>query len=133
MGTKVLAATEATIKPDFVVSTVAAGAFALLLSEMAIFVGDTAGYKGEEVTGLQSCYDKLREVSNPPLTLDTNFNTAVWEAGAVTLTLNGAIPTLTEDQVAVIYGRTFKAAAMSRTAFTQRLTEKYLETTQKAA
>ena len=138
MGTKVTAVTNAALKPDFAVTTVAAGSFTLADNECAIWVGATfAGSKVQAVTGLKACLAVIRENGTlKPAGANESYAEVAYPAtiGSVNSAFNAAATVPEETKVGIWYGPTFQAEThASITAFVHRLIEVYQEQIQKAA
>lgn len=127
MGTLVTALLKEDTKPDYTVETVAAGSVAVADGEFAVFVGSNQDPQTIMNAGKQKCLQGLREAHWPnPVTLE--FSSAVYKITTGTLTVaNGAAPTLTEDDVAVLQGLDFNFAGSSNSGHVHRLFEKALE------
>lgn len=134
MGTLVTSKKVADTKPQYAVETVAAAAVAVVDGELAVFIGTVALSQVAKINGIiKECRQALREAKWPnPVTLE--FSAAVYTVttGALAVT-NGAHPTLTENDVAVIQGFDFSRDHYSNSTTVVRLTEKGLEDVLKAA
>lgn len=133
MGTKVLATNKSNTKPNFTVSTVVAGSMAITDGEFATFVGDQTVVNLPEWVGLERCKEALREAGWPNPAAGT-FNTAVFNTvtNTMTLTLGGAIGTITETDCALVQGFGFSYAGESNSAIAIRQAESFLESAKAA-
>jgi len=133
MGTKVLATNKSNTKPNFVVSTVAAGSMAITDGQFASFVGDQTVVNLPEWIGLERCKEGLREAGWPNPATGT-FNTAVYNTvtNTLTVTLGGAIGTITENDCALVQGYNFSYAGESNSAIATRQAELFLESAKAA-
>lgn len=132
MGTSVTVTLDDQLKPEYTVATVAAAAFAVTTTQLAIFIGSTHGAgKSFEVTGIQRCGELIRENGNV-----TPTTTAVTQATLptpgfkpdATVTLDGALVSPTEAEVSVAFGSAFQPIpGTSVTAFVKRTLEKFIE------
>jgi hypothetical protein len=133
MGTQVVAANRSNTKPNYVLSTVAAGSVVPTDGNFYLFVGDTIATQLNGKTGQRMCMQSLRESSWPnPITAE--FAWAAYETVTNTLTTgNGVAPTLTENMVAIIKGFDFTPAGVSCSAHSKRTFELVLEDVLKVA
>ncbi len=66
MGVQVAVTLDSQLKPDYVVSTVLAPAFAVAAGALVVWVGNAhGGGKHFEVSGIRSCLEKIRELGTP--------------------------------------------------------------------
>lgn len=121
MGTKILATHDSDTKPNYVVSTVAAGSLTLNDGELAIFVGSTAVNQVEVINGLEKCAEAWQEDgwSNPA--------TGVPVIIAYDISVQRFVTTLNENSVAVYRGFDFTPAGDACITHVKRMGEKYLE------
>jgi hypothetical protein len=133
MGTQVVAANRSNTKPNYVLTTVAAGSVAPTDGNFYLFVGSTIATQLNGKTGQRMCMQALRQESWPnPVTLE--FSWAAYDTVTNTLTTgNGAAPTLTEDMVAYIQGLDFTPAGVSNSAQCKRTFELVQEDVLKVA
>lgn len=134
MGTQVKAVADHNTKPNYATSTVAAGSVAIVDGEFAIFIGSTVPAQVAGWAGLTQCMQAMREAGwIDPTTLQ--FASAVYNVvtSVLTVVTDGAHPTLTEDDVAIIKGFGFSTSFDSCSTHTKRLFEKALEDVLKAA
>jgi len=128
MGTLVTAAYDYNTKPNYTIATVAAGSVSPADGNLYLFVGTTADSQVEAYDGMVAkCRQALREAGWPnPVTLE--FSYATYDLSTYTLVVaNGAAPTLTENQVAVIQGLDFSVGAKSNSTHVKRMWERYRE------
>lgn len=127
MGTLVTSTSRTDSKSQFVVTTPAAGAVTVADGAFAAFIGATVQTNVEAFNGLETCKEKLREAGWPnPITGQLSavvFNTAT-QAYTVT---NGAAPTLTEFDVALLQGLDYTPAAVSNSPRAQAMAEAFLD------
>jgi hypothetical protein len=135
MGVQVAVTLDDQLKPQYVVSTVAAASFLVLTTEMIVWVGDTyTGSKGETISGLKRCGEFIRENGTAtPLTTNQSYANTV--GPGLKLQVKGefdaaaALPI--ELEVGIWYGSAFQALPGGTiTAHVKRAIEKYIETTQ---
>ena len=133
MGTKILSTQDSDTKPNYIVSTVAAGSMSIGDGEFASFIGSTVSSNLESFNGLEVCKDKLRESGwgNPGT---GTFNSVVFDTKtqAVTIATEAALPTLTEDDVAIIQGFDYTGPSDSNSPHSVRMAELYLESAKAA-
>lgn len=128
MGTLVTAAADHNTKTNYSIATVAAGSVAPADGNLYLFVGATADCPLEAFNGaVAKCRQALREAGWPnPVTLQ--FSYATYDLSTYTLVVgNGAAPTLTENQVAVIQGLDFVNGGKSNSAHVKRMFGRYRE------
>lgn len=137
MGTLVTAILDSDKKPSYTVATVAAAAFILLDSECGVWVGNAVILpKSGVVNALRNCLAHIRE--NATFT-PTGVNESYAEVGTTMLKdVNSAFDAAAvipeEAKVGVWYGPDFQQIpGASISPHVERLIEKYLESTQKAA
>jgi hypothetical protein len=133
MGTQVLAALRSDTKPNYVLSTVAAGSVVSADGNFYMFVGSTAATQLNAKTGQRMCMQALREADWP----DPATTEAAWASyETVTNTLatgSGVDPTLTENMVAIIKASGFSPAGVSASTHSKRTFELILEVVLKVA
>ena len=133
MGTQVLAALQGDSKPNYVLSTVAAGSVVTADDNFYLFVGATAITQLNVKTGLTECANKLRELGWPnPVTTEAAW--ASYETVTDTIAFGeGLDPTLTENMVAILKASGFTPAGVSGSKHSIRMYEKVLEEILKVA
>ena len=133
MGMKLLSALDSDTKPNYVTSTVAAGSMTIVDGQFAAFIGSTVSSNLESFNGLEVCKDKLRESGwgNPGT---GTFNSVVFDTKtqAVTIATDAALPTLTEDDVALLQGFDYTGPSDSNSPHAVRMAELYLENSKAA-
>ena len=131
MGTLVTATDKSNTKPTYTVATVAAGSVVVNAGELALFVGTDTVKSMKQYAAMLKCMQGLREKSWPDPTL---FNTAVYTpiGDVFTLTMEAAVPTLTEESVALIQGAGFTGSGTSNSAHSRRMAESAVEFTEAA-
>ena len=128
MGLEITSTSRAQSKPQYTVATTAAASVAVADGELVVFVGSTVQTQLEAFNGLDTCTEALRDNDWPnPTTLQ--FASAMFDTKTKILTFvaDGALPTLTEDVVAVIRGLDYTGPAESCSKYTIRMAEIYLE------
>jgi hypothetical protein len=128
MGTQVLAAADHNTKPNYVVSTVAAGSVVVADGEFALFVGANATVQLNAFNGaVAHCRQALREAGwqNP--------TTGVVVEAIYDVITQQSTDTITEDTVALIQGFDFTKVGDSNSAHGKAMMELYLEDVAKAA
>ena len=133
MGTLVTAAAKEDTKEAYPVESPAAAAVAVADGELAVFVGANQDPQAIMGAGFQKCLQAIREAHWPnPVT--TEFSAAVYTITTGTLAVsNGAHPTLTENDVAILQGLDFNTAGSSNSGHCHRLFETALEQALKVA
>jgi len=137
MGIKIAATLDNELKPSYTKTTVAAALFTLDDSDLAIWVGTSHPFsKVEVVSALKNCLAYIREnASETP----TGVNESYAEVGGnfkkdVNGAFNAAAVIPEEAKVGIWYGPDYQQiAGASITPGVTRLTEKYLEGTQKSS
>jgi hypothetical protein len=128
MGLEITSTSRADTKPNYTVATTAAASVVVADGELVVFVGSTVQTQVEANNGILQCIQALREIQWPnPAT--TTFASAVYDTKTNVLTVEpgGALPTLTEDVVALIRGLDYSPAGCSSSAHGRRMIEMYLE------
>lgn len=135
MGTKVLVTITTLLKPDMVVSTVAAASFTIGDAEMAVWVGaNFVGDKLEEINCLKACMAIIRENGTPTPTGTNEAYAEALQGEVVNSAFDAAVVIPEETKVGVWYGPLFQALeGASIEPFVVKATEVYLEQVQKAA
>jgi hypothetical protein len=134
MGTQVLAADRSNTKPNYVLSTVAAGSVVSADFNLYLFVGSAIQTQLNGKTGQRMCMQALREESWPNEPISGDAFWASYDTATDTLLIgSGADPTLTEVMVAVIQASGFSAAGVSNSAHCKRMYELVLEDVLKVA
>ena len=119
MGTKVAVTLDSMIKPDYVVSTQAAIAFAVAAGELVLWIGGSHGQgKHFEVTAIRKCLDAIRDmgattptsskhsyakIAAPGYTMDASTGANV----ADTTLLTGTVSVTINTKAVVGVGTTF--------------------------
>jgi len=128
MGTQVLSASRSDTKPNYVLSTVAAGSFVSADGNFYLFVGATVATQLNAKTGQRMCMQALRELGWPDSQISGDAVWASYETDTNTLaTGSGVDPTLTENMVAIVVASGFNDPAVSNSAQSQRTFERWLE------
>jgi hypothetical protein len=133
MGTLVTAAAKEDTKEAFTVESPLAAAVAVADGELAVFVGANQDPQTIMNAGFQKCLNALRDAGWPnPVTLE--FSAAKYTITTGTLVVsNGAHPTLTENDVAIVQGLDFNYGGSSNSGKCHRLFETALEQALKVA
>jgi hypothetical protein len=136
MGVQVAITLDDQLKPDYVVSTVAAGSFAVLTTQCILFVGASwAGSLHEQVSAVKRCGELIRENgTKTPLTTNQSYAKTVAPAlkSQVLIAFDAVAALPDEEDIGIWYGSAFQPlVGSSITAHVKRALEKYLETTQK--
>ena len=127
MGTQVLASASYETKPQYAVSTVAAVSVAGADGTFRSWVGEDVPVNLPAVIGLERCKEGLREAGWPNPGTGT-YNTAVYDATQnLTVTLAGAVPTVTEGDCVIVQGFDFRGEGFSNSDHATRQSETYLE------
>jgi hypothetical protein len=133
MGLEITSTARSQSKPQYTVATTAAASVAVADGELVVFVGTTVQTNVEAFNGIGVCVDALREKGWPnPTTLQ--FASAMYDTHTKTLTVveDGALPTLTENVVAVIRGIGYTGPGQSCSKYVIRMAELYLENSKAA-
>jgi len=135
VGTKVVATLDSDLKPDFVVSTVAAAAFTITDDDCAIWIGASTGLsKVESINALNNCLKHIRENgSETPTGVNESYaEVASTEKRDVNSAFDSAAVIPEEAKVGIWYGPDFQPhKGSSLSAIVQQLIQKYQETTQR--
>ncbi len=137
MGVQVAITLDDQLKPNYVVSTVAAAAFVVADNQCIVWVGNAhGGGKSFEVNGLKRCLEVIRENgSETPAGVNESY-AEVSPPGlksVVNSAFDAAATIPEEAKVGIWYGPLFQPHLGSTlTPHVKRAVEKYLETTQKA-
>lgn len=133
MGATVTVTLDDQLKPDYVVGTALAAAYAIDTTELVLFIGTTSIDFGAsfQITGVVRAGELIREGGNVTPTT-TNVTEVIMPPPGnkvnATVVANGVLDAPTEDDVAVGYGSAFQAMpGGSVTATIKRALEKYLE------
>ena len=134
MGTQVLSASRSDTKPNYVLSTVAAGSFVSADGNFYMFVGSTVATQLNAKTGQRMCMQALRELGWPDTEISGDPTWASYETVTNTLATGDTVdPTLTENMVAIIVASGYAPAGLSLSAQSKRTFELILEDVLKVA
>jgi hypothetical protein len=132
MGTQVLSTADYQTKPQYAVSTVLAAAVAGADGQFISWVGNAVPVNLPAWIGLERCKEGLREAGWPNPGTGT-YNTAVLDSASnLTVTLAGAVPTVTEGDCVIIQGYNYSLSGDSNSAHATRQAEKFLESAKAA-
>lgn len=128
MGLEITSTSRAQSKPQYTVATTAAASVAVADGELVVFVGSTIQTPVEAFNGIDNCTAALRD-NDWPNPVTTQFASAMFDTKTKVLTFvaDGALPTLTEDVVAVIRGLDYTGPGESCSKYTIRMAELFLE------
>lgn len=133
MGTLVKSTAKEDTKDAYALTSPAAAAVAVADGELAVFVGANQDPQTIMAAGFQKCLQALRDAHWPnPVTLQLSAAVYKITTGVLSVT-NGAAPTLTEDDVAILQGLDFNYAGSSNSGACHKLFEVALEQALKVA